>query len=343
MLGLLCGLAIGCQSVRTKLTSEEQPFDFCTQSGSHPNDHDRHVWSAATVQSALEFLTLDPRLKGSATSAYAVSYRRMTAARDRARCGTGPLVDKTEAMNLLTHELADIMTRWYITETKLCLDGKVKSANGFCGVYQRALKDNYDSLSVAMANTAVYLSSHIAWSLSAVAFNDAFWDHFPDPATHHVRGPVEPALTARRSWLQAFKPTYDRFNSFLGGSLDVVAQALEDAGLLRDHVLLASTHIGRILPCKAKLFSGIRDKSFSAAIEVIDLGKPEAHPMMRRDRVRYLLNYGEFKAIDTKTSPPSVSASEDFALAALASPAARFIYRDVLGGKADMTLSCDTP
>lgn len=335
--------AASCQSVRSKLESEDQPFDFCSRSDRYPNNFDRSVWSAETVQNALGFLTEDPRLKGKATSAYAVSYRRMTAARDQARCHSGVLVDKSEAMNLLTHELADIMTRWYITETKLCLNDKLGNSNGFCGLYQRAVKDNYDSLSVAMANTAVYLSSHIAWSLSAVAYNDEFWDRFPDAATHHTRGPLEPALAARKTWLRDFKPSYDRFNEFLGNSLEVVAKALEDAGLLRDHVLLASTHISKILPCKAKFFSGIRDKSFSAALDILDLNQPEYHPMLRRDRTRYVLNYTEFaQTTDNSSVPASVQASEDFALTALASPAARLTYRELLGGKTDFVFKCDT-
>jgi hypothetical protein len=336
--------AISCQSVRSRLASDDNPFDFCSRSGHHPNDHDRHVWSAATVQTGLGFLVQDSRLKGTAASAYAVSYRRMTEARDQARCGGGALVERSEEMNLLTHELADIMTRWYITETKLCLDGKLSATNGFCGVYHRARDENYDSLSVAMANTAVYLSSHIAWSLSAVAFHDEFWDRFPDPATHHIRGPLEPALEARKKWLKEFKPTYDRFNEFLGGSLDVVAKALEDADLLRDHVLLASTHLSKILPCKAKFFSGIRDKSFTAALDIIDQNRPDFHPMLRRDRNRYSLNYSAFNPPEGRSlAPESVLASEDFALWALASPPARLAYRELLGGKADSTPKCNTP
>ena len=331
-------LTVNCQSIRSHVTAKDRTFDFCTASGALPNAYDPYVWSGAMVQTALTDLINYPTLKDSPEAAYAISYRRMTQARDEARCH-GELVDKNPAMNLLTHQLADIMTRWYIAETRLCIAGKADVNNGFCSVFTRSRKDNYDAISFAMADTAVYLSSHIAWSLSALAYNDNFWNEFPDPATRHDQGPFKDSLAARKRWLLDFKPTYDRFNNFLGANLSVVATALAEAGMLRDQSLVVASSLSKLIPCKSSMFSSIRDKSFNVAIEILEEGKPELHPMIRTDHARYVLNYTKFEARgDGRTTIKTI---EDFALQALANPVARATYRDILGGKTSNQLKCE--
>ena len=331
-------LTLNCQSIRSHVAANDRTFDFCAASGVHPNAYDPYVWSGAMVQTALTDLINDPTLQHAPEAAYAVSYRRMTQARDEARCH-GELVDKDPAMNLLTHQLADIMTRWYIAETRLCLAGKAEVNNGFCGVFTRSKKDNYDAISVAMADTAVYLSSHIAWSLSALAYNDIFWNEFPDPATRHDQRPFKESLAARKRWLLNFKITYDRFNSFLGANLAVVATALAEAGMLRDQSLVVASSLSKLIPCKSSMFSSIRDKSFKVAMEILDEGKPELHPMIRADHARYVLNYTNFEA--SGDGPTAIKTIEDFSLNALANPVARATYRDILGGKTLKQLTCE--
>ena len=348
MLVLLSLSIVGgsCTSTQKHTSSRplaEQPgqnWDFCQLSGKRKSDARKHpdLWSAETVQQELEILRLKPQMGQSPWAAYTVSYKSMTAARDKNRCD-GRLVSEDEFQNNMNHLLSDIMTRWYVTITESCLSDPSGGAQipGFCPLMQRIKTENLDSLSAAMGTTAVYLSSHLALSLAAMVHVDDFWASSPDERTH--TGDRASQIKARVEQLKSFKPTFDRFNSFLADNLITVAKSLKEANMIKGDALNFVSGLARLVPFRASMFGKIRDDAFAAALDIaarVDAGK---HPMVLKGSNPSRLDYGTFHA--TRLDSPELAKIEKFALQAVAGPASMKIYRHLLGGKTWDELEAD--
>lgn len=340
LFGLSCTSTQKRESSRPLAEQLGQNWDFCQLSGKRKNDVRTHpdLWSAETVQQELEILRQKPGMGQSPWAAYTVSYKSMTAARDKNRCD-GRLVSGDEFQNNMNHLLSDIMTRWYVTITESCLSNPAAGGQtpGFCPLMQRIKAENLDSLSAAMATTGVYLSSHLALSLSAMVYVDEFWASSPDERTH--TGDRASQMKARLEQLKGFKPTFDRFNGFLADNLSTVAKSLKDANMIKGDALNFVSGLARLLPFRASGFGKIRDDAFAAALEIAARGDAGEHPMVRKGSLPSQLDYGNFHA--TRLQSPELAKIEKFALQAVAGPASMRIYRNLLGGKTWEELEAD--
>lgn len=344
-LGMAALLGVGCQhraedhelasaglTATTPASSVLATYDFCQVTGETGDVTSEHPWGAEMVQTAITHLMNEPKIKGTIWEAYPLTYRRMTAARDRARCA-GVLMDPDPRFNLINHQLADIMTRWLVLETSQCARKAPDRMPdmGFCGAMKRVKKEKFDGLSASLASTAVYLSSHLAASLTGVIVNDAFWAAFPDPATHRQGGSsLDAVLEARISWMRRYKPTYDRFNAFLAENFKTIADALKEGGLVRGETLHFAIYLSQLMPCRARLLGSIRDRAFQAALAYARDPLLARHPMLKPNNGGYLLNYGQFN--DEAPLPQALTDLEKHAMTALVNPLSLKIYRDLLGG-----------
>ncbi|MCX6131637.1 MAG: hypothetical protein NTX25_21570 [Proteobacteria bacterium] len=329
-------LNTSCASIqrgsKSRMQSASPSFDFCQITGEETDPNKPELWGAETIQAQLERLRLEPQMGHSPWAAYTVSYKKMTAERDKSRC-EGALVSKDPFMNQLNHLLSDIMTRWYITITRQCLaaGGSAQMELGFCPLMQKIKNDQYDALSAAMATTAVYISSHLAISFAAIAYADEFWNSSPYAETKRGINPWTQVRDARIKRMKSFKPTYDQFNSFLGNSISIVASALKDADMVKGNVLNFASGMSRLVPFRASLFGRIRDDAFLAAIKFVETQPPEHHPMLRQDKSGFTLDYGHYDS--SKMSSVEFAKIEDFALRAIVSKTSIAVYKNLLGGK----------
>lgn len=329
------------EPVGPHIEAMDHPYNFCPLKGVASSLVERRPWSGETVQKALTDLIQAPDIRGTVWAAYPVAYRRMTAARDRERCGGGVLASPDLGLALINHHLSDIMTRWLVFETGACASRPLSSLpqNGLCGMMRRATVEKFDALSAAMAMTAVYISSHLAISLAAIGVDDLFWQDFPDPATRPGAGSDAQIMAARLAWLTRYKPNFDQFNTFLANNLKTVADALTEAGMLEGQGLKLAVFLAQGVPCKAGLFGAIRDRAFGAALAYLKGTLIGRHPMMRPSGGLLVLNFGSYDW--DAPLPKDILDAEAYAVAAVANPAALAVYRGVLGGKIPQMLTHD--
>ncbi len=271
-------------------------------------------------------------LAGRSWAAYPVSYKRMTRERDKARCG-GRLQADDELLEQINSRLADVMSRWYVSETRRCLrEEPVRDeSGGFCPLIAKIGRERYDALSAAMASSAVYISSHLALSLAAVIYDDAVWEVSPDPGVRADGRPWAEIRDRRLAAMPRFKPVYDRFNGFLGDNLQTVAGALQEAGMLRGDTLNFVAGVSQMVPFKAAAFGKIRDTAFAAALRTVRQQAPELHPLVRvQEGGRTLVFSGAARgAVYT----PELLQVEREAVYQVANPLSLHLYRSLLGGK----------
>ncbi|MES2745935.1 MAG: hypothetical protein V4655_10940 [Bdellovibrionota bacterium] len=327
-----CASVKGDRNSESKATRVPTP-DFCAIKGLEKAPYLSTLWGAETVSYQIGELIQDPNVYGTPWMSYPVAYRRMTAARDIARC-SGALKTDDKVNVRINHLLSDIMTRWYVLSVKECAatQATIGTNGGFCPLMKKMKDEKYDSLSAAMSSTAVYISSHISLSLSAIAFDDAFWDETGLEQTYN-NGKHDRVnyMAARITALKRYKPTFDAFNAFLANNLATVGSALKDANLLSGDVLNFAAGLARVIPFRAIAFGKIRDDAFNNALLLVDTLAPEDHPMIRTDRSRTYLNYGHFNF--DFVYPEKTRAVEASALFNIANSANMEIYRRLLGGK----------
>jgi hypothetical protein len=324
--------------------------DFCTASGnSKPSAGNTAVlWNAARVQSEIKGLAESPEIQGNPWSAYPVVYQRMTAARDRERC-TGVLKPTNPTDRAINDMLADLMTRSYVLQTKTCAMAKAPqtSDQGFCALMLRIKADNYDALSAAMASTAIYLSTNIALSLRAIIMTDQAWHQSQEAGTMDPNPALR--LRARMEAMRRYKANFDTFNGFLADNLATVATALAEAKLVKGSALGFFSELAKYLHFKSCSFRKIRDQAFTTALEDSrELGGRQ-HPMLVPAGASFEVQYQDFQMKMPLTARGT--ALERFAIAAVAGPSQRLIYRHLLGGKLSKELedaedkddSCPSP
>ena len=96
----------------------------------------------------------------------------------------------------------------------------------------------------------MYISSHIALSLSAVILDDSFWNR-TDLSMTHAKGDRFPAINDRLFYVKRYKPSYDAFNKFLAVNLNTVSQALSDECLVAGNFLVLAANAGQKIPLSA--------------------------------------------------------------------------------------------
>lgn len=348
----LLQVSIGCRTPdeppgdESRLAStDEADYAFCqlSQAGA-PNRGSSATWNAARVQQEIRSLLGSQAIKGTPWAAYPALYLRMTAQRDIERCG-GRLQSASREAQLIGDRLADLMTRFYVLETSQCASSETPDqAAGFCALMRRARAERYDSLSAAMASTAIYISSHIASSLRAVASDEPFWQSLGVPDT--LQADPARAMQARIVLLKAYRPDYDRFNGFLADQLATVVGALTEERLLGNGALAAAAGLAKHISFRSCFFSRIRDMAFTAAIEDAAERGGRDHPMLVPAARGYRVDPSRYDFSRPLTARER--AVEEYALDAVAGPAQRLIYQHLLGGRSwdelrrdgEITASC---
>ena len=271
-------------------------YDFCSLPSGIATDADARflpIWNAATVQYETNRLATSDRLRLTPLAAYPTSYVAMTAARDRERC-QGALKIAERPSRLIGDHLADLMSRWLVLSVEECSADR-SGALGICGAVSRTVQSRLGTLESALDMTAVYLSSHMATALLAVAYDDQFWEQEFPKSTHCAQHPCSSVVwQSRAAFLRRYKPYYDLNNRFLATNLTTVAASLQKACLIRGPAFAIGAKILERLPLE-NLFKSIRDETFDAALSALVAINPDAHPMLGADGGKHIAQFDEFK------------------------------------------------
>ena len=292
-------------------------YDFCSLPKEASTDSDPRllpIWNAAIVQQEISRLATSDGLRSTPLAAYPTSYVDMTAARDRERC-QGTLMITDRRSRLIGDHLADLMSRWLVLSVEECNSART-NALGICGSASRTVHDQLGTLESALDMTAVYLSSHMATAIVAVAYDDQFWEQEFSESTHCAQHPCSASVwKSRIDFLKRYKPYYDLNNKFLATNLTTVAESLQKACLIRGPAFLLGAKLLERLPLE-NLFKSIRDETFAAALAALGAIDPDTHPMLRKDSRNYVAQFDEFKIWETP--PQSLLRAERTARAVLA-------------------------
>lgn len=201
----------------------------------------------------------------------------MTQERDAARCEPGnPMRPPTELDARLNDALSDMMTRNYLRVVEACrvdlpLSDGADVDGVLCAMHDRAERENWTALRVALGSTGYYLSTHLAVALSALPHIDDLWVGTPFTS-----------LAARLERVAAFKPTYDAFNDFLGTRFSTVAESLSRAGLTRAtagaEIFGCVSRHADSSPVSATVFGNRRDLAFESGMAIAKLTRRGGHP-----------------------------------------------------------------
>ena len=210
-----------------------------------------HVWTGADIQYYLGELYQEPGILCSPRGAYAVAYRKMTRLRDDARCGIGSAIEKdmepqSEIAAILNDALADCMTRFFVAILNQTAPG-ADLGNTWGSLYSDIRTKNFNTLHSTMSSTALYLTSHMGFCLSALPHANNLWKGRPTDKT----------ISQRIATIQTeYFATYSAFNKFLAGSLNAVISALDRAKLIRnaEHLLSFSASISKILGAPVEVY-----------------------------------------------------------------------------------------
>lgn len=234
-----------------------------------------YFWSATKVQENLRTLLERTEMRCTPSAGYAASYLRMTARRDVERCRPGGALVAHDPLDArLKDALSDLMTRQFVAVTTACLEGRRPSTDvggRWCALYGKAQRENWDAVTLALGGTAIYLTTHLAHALSALPFVDPLWVDTPYAS-----------FESRLKRLESFRPSYERFDGFLGDSLDVVAEALDESGLLTRRTLPRAARLGEHLALGAHIFRHVRSHSFELGVELARHIPHGTHPLTQR-------------------------------------------------------------
>ncbi len=265
-----------------------EPLDFCDSSETLSP-----LWSAEKVQLELQKLIDTGNFKSSGLSAYAETYKAMTALRDTERCKpNGALAPRNPQAGRINSALADLMTQGFVSSQKACLESfnnsKIQIPNigaHMCEVSHRAVNERWTALELSMASTAIYLTSVMGIAVSALPHIDALWHE-----TSHD------SLEKRISALQvSFKPTFDSFNVFLSDNLHTVAQVLLKEKRIDCRIFEFVARAVGLTKAPEQIFKEIRDETFQLGLELSKTWPKGLHPLTAGEQYwRVDKIFGEF-------------------------------------------------
>ncbi|MCA2960233.1 MAG: hypothetical protein IOD12_08270 [Silvanigrellales bacterium] len=274
---------------RSAAESADDPDGYAAR-----RDQPGHIWTAREIQFHINALLKSPEFKGKAASAYLVAYRSMLQGRDAERCRSGSPMREAGAPEdkvlneALNDALADVMTRSLLNISRFCVSTMADPAamppksfeSGaelfvvdvgglWCSLFRDAHAEKADSITFAMASTALYLTINLGFGLSALPHIDAAW---PQDAYK--------TLPERVQRLERFKPTYDAFNAFLAKNTDTVSGALNEAGLVKNKGAFSfATDFVELLPFASQPFQAVRDSAFRLGLEIAANTPFHEHPL----------------------------------------------------------------
>jgi hypothetical protein len=193
-------------------------------------------------------LQADNRASSVLTS-YAAAYRKMTAERDLSRCDKTPgnaMRASSDLLNQINHGLADLMTRNLVNISKACLLDSfqdsgyaVEPLHGrweLCDLYfdtATTFRNRYNSMTVVLSTTVIYLTSHIAASLAALPFLDRLWVGTELQGNTSITASSSALLQRRIALIEDdYRSSFRVFNPFLVVNMDTVSRALWADGQL---------------------------------------------------------------------------------------------------------------
>ena len=300
-------------------------YDFCHWSAvdaSTDSDPGRQIWSAVTLQREITAVTRNPLLRDTPWDAYPLVYINLTHARDVERCG-GRLSTADRQNRLIGDLLADYMSRWLALSVVACARHPEAGDRdfGFCAAMSRIRNQRQNALQATLEMTAVYLSSHMAMGIAAVARDDAFWNQeFPSPT--HCQAESQPCAAAvldeRLKWMRRYKQYYDLNNDFLARNFATVIDTLERACYIDGALLGLGTRLTAPLPGLDLLFGTIRDRTFLAGLAWAARLDPVSHPMLvwDPDLAVWSANIDDFRTMNPM--PAELAGAEKYARATLA-------------------------
>ncbi|MBM3383235.1 MAG: hypothetical protein FJY29_12490 [Betaproteobacteria bacterium] len=239
-------------------------------------DTSTDLWSAARVQTEISNLLGEPGYKQSGLSAFSEAYLAMTAQRDSVRCADkGSMVPKSELARRLNDALADMMSKGLVFSQRACLKSLTQPqtpipdiGRQMCDTSKQALMERWSALELAMGSTAVYLTSLMGISISALPHAETLWVDTP----HRT-------LEQRIAALAEFRPTYDAFNLFLSNNLHTVARALMKEKRVDCKLFEAAARAAQITRAPALVFKDIRDTTFELGAELAKSWPKGLHPL----------------------------------------------------------------
>lgn len=235
------------------------------------------LWNAARVQNEIQKLIDTENFKESGLSAYAETYKAMTAQRDLARCQTnGALAPTTPHAGRINSVLADLMSKGFVLSQAACIEtfrnSAVKVPNigaHLCEISYRASKEHWTALELSMGSTAVYLTSVMGIAVSALPHIDSLWE-----TTRH--NSLEKRIAALQ---QSFKPTFDSFNEFLSDNLHTVAQVLLREKRIDCRIFEIAARALGTTKAPTQIFKDIRDETFRLGLDLAKQWPLGLHPM----------------------------------------------------------------
>ena len=242
------------------------------------------IWSAKEVQQFI--LDEANNLKCTPNSAYIFAYKRMTKARIK-RCGNDLDMTPNNFQNEIFNDaLSDLMSRYFVNTWSVCNRHDSHSfptgadiGNMWCNLAKQSHNHNLNSIHVAMASTAIYLTTHMGLAVSALVQADNLWGQL------HVYDTLE----KRASFLaRNYRPLYDGFNSFLSEHLNTVKRHC-DFGLTRGKAFsLMATIASEVDDFNSidYIFDKIRSKTFDLGLR---LGvRPRRSPLLWNAHITYM-------------------------------------------------------
>ena len=262
--------------------------EFCSESLSSSE-----LWTKSTVQQRV--FQAAETIKDDLFSAYMTSYIPMTFQRDLERCNIGgALSSESYKKNLIGDHLANVMSRFHVSQTLSCIENENSDNNfiSFCEDVRKVRRENSNSLNAMLLATANYLSSHMSQSLLAVILDDSFWMNYPN---HKLSSNWKAELSFRIKEVRSYKDLYDKNNAFLAKHIETVLNSLTSGCYIKNDGLTTAAQIAEKLNLAQPVFKLIRDKTFETAIYLADKVKKEEHPMLEvRESLSYIA-YGNYK------------------------------------------------
>ncbi len=254
-----------------EISQSSQVFDFCKST-----IHSNVMWSPVQVQTEIGSLLDFEGFRKSPLSAYAEVYLEMTKARDASRCQKGEKLYLNDIWQRnLNNALADLMTRSFVEGQRACFADIKGMKNSIpvagkvlCEMSKQANMENWTSLEVAMASTAIYLTDILGQAISALPYIDNLWVN-----TEFI------SIDQRISALQRFKPTFDAFNEFLSNHLQLVADVLIRSGRVNCQLFSKAAGVAEDVPIPEIVFKVTRDKTFELGIQLAKDLRGMNHPL----------------------------------------------------------------
>lgn len=262
------------------------PFRLVSQDAGNHLHQSQVFWSADQVQAAIAAVTNLPFYRRQPNlSAYLRVYQAMTARRDHERIrDNGRLRPESLFNERLNDGLADLMTKNYLRQMFAFASQNEKVGDQLARAelnevlyyqtsplfvfMQDARGGKYDAGAVVLDSTYYYLSTNIAFAISALPHWDQLWGDRP-----------ERTLDERIATLERYAADFRKFDMFLVDNTATVIDVLTGMGDTLGYVL-AVPAVSAFSPLAYLPISLVRARAFSTGIELARRFTKNQHPYL---------------------------------------------------------------